>query len=251
VSGATVWVGLRGYSNAASTGTTKAVKLRRDSDNTTSDFFILNNGSLDVASVALFAGVANLFVDTLYDQTGNANHLVQATLAKQPNLVLGGFGTLPCMTFNGTQWMQNTTAALLDGFSASAVTEREIAGRGAQNIIFSFDISAIMGFQASNDTIFIGNEEVFGTGADGVWHAIQSVNTAPGGADMTLNIDGVVTHGPHGFGTNITGFSVGIYVDFFSGPLNGKLAELGTWQTEFSSSDQNSIRANQAAYWGI
>lgn len=57
VSGATAWYGLRGYSGAvAATGTQKAINVRRQSDNTTSDILILTNGDLDVATAASFAG---------------------------------------------------------------------------------------------------------------------------------------------------------------------------------------------------
>lgn len=55
VSGWRFWYGLRGYSAAYSTGSNNAVKLRRASDATTTDFVVLSNGNIDVASINTFA----------------------------------------------------------------------------------------------------------------------------------------------------------------------------------------------------
>lgn len=57
VANATFWAGLRGYSAAvASTGTQKAINVRRQSDNTTSDILINTGGELNTASAIAFAG---------------------------------------------------------------------------------------------------------------------------------------------------------------------------------------------------
>jgi hypothetical protein len=53
-SGATQWVGLRSYNAAYATGSNKAIKLRRYSDNTTQDINILASGDLDDASALAF-----------------------------------------------------------------------------------------------------------------------------------------------------------------------------------------------------
>lgn len=64
VSGAFYWVGLRAYNAAvAATGTQKAIKVRRASDNTTLDILILTSGALNNAAAITFAGT---------DATGNA-----------------------------------------------------------------------------------------------------------------------------------------------------------------------------------
>lgn len=57
VSGASLWVGLRAYSAAvAATGTQKAVNIRRQSDNATTDIFILTDGEPDLTAASVFAG---------------------------------------------------------------------------------------------------------------------------------------------------------------------------------------------------
>lgn len=65
-----------------------ALKVRRASDNTTSDIGF-SAGLVDSAAVATFCGASNGFIDTLYDQTGNARHMSQATLGAQPKIYNG------------------------------------------------------------------------------------------------------------------------------------------------------------------
>jgi hypothetical protein len=56
-SGATLFIGVRGYSGAyAATGTGKAFNIRRASDNATQDIVILTSGALDIASYNTFVG---------------------------------------------------------------------------------------------------------------------------------------------------------------------------------------------------
>lgn len=70
VSGATAWYGFRGYSAAvAATGTQKAINVRRQSDNTTSDILILTNGNLDTTTANSFAGTDATCTGTIASTT--------------------------------------------------------------------------------------------------------------------------------------------------------------------------------------
>ncbi len=97
VSSATAWGGLRAYNNA-SIGT-NAIRLREDGGNTESDFVTITGGGLDLTAISTFKGAHNLFVTKLYDQTGNGNDWVQATMASQPAFLLATLGSLPVMRF--------------------------------------------------------------------------------------------------------------------------------------------------------
>lgn len=98
VSGATAWYGLRGYSAAvAATGTQKAINVRRQSDNATSDIVILTNGNLDVATAASFAGTDATCTGTIASttltcasasSTPNANDPVSGTGITQPAYIV-------------------------------------------------------------------------------------------------------------------------------------------------------------------
>jgi len=73
-----------------STGYTgNCIRVRRSSDNTTQDIGF-DAGNLDVTALLAFAGSGNAFVDTWYDQSGNAKNLTQANAANQPRIVSAG-----------------------------------------------------------------------------------------------------------------------------------------------------------------
>ena len=96
-----------------------ALNVRRDSDNATQDIGFLLGGDLDVASLLSFVGTANGFVTTWYDQSNNANHATQTTLASQPQIVNGGTARLlnarPCTYYSGAQNLSVPPAALVLG----------------------------------------------------------------------------------------------------------------------------------------
>ncbi len=102
-----------------------AIKIRRNSDNaeanvsfdlndvvsSNSNIIVTNVGSGSLVlgenlSYSTFAGVAQIYVVTWYDQGPNLYHAVQATLAKQPQIILnvaGTSNTLPSIVFIGNQ----------------------------------------------------------------------------------------------------------------------------------------------------
>lgn len=63
------------------------IRVRRDSDNEEQDLGIYNK-DLDWTAATAFSGGSDLFVRTIYDQSGNGWHLNQATTANQPKLDL-------------------------------------------------------------------------------------------------------------------------------------------------------------------
>ena len=65
------------------------IRVRRSSDNTEQDIGFVND-ELDNASLLTFVGANNGFVTTWYDQSGNANNLVQSTAGSQPQIVSSG-----------------------------------------------------------------------------------------------------------------------------------------------------------------
>ena len=71
-----------------------AVTLRRDSDNATRSFYFLPNDDLDVASITTWAGSANLFLATWYDQSPNGYNAGPAgtspTIGDQPRFFASG-----------------------------------------------------------------------------------------------------------------------------------------------------------------
>jgi len=77
------------------------VRLRRSTDNVEADF---GSGLLrvDTAEIAAWRGAGTAFVRTLYDQSGNARHLVQPTALNQPAFTASGVGGRAGADFDGT-----------------------------------------------------------------------------------------------------------------------------------------------------
>lgn len=89
---------------------TVCCRVRR-SDNAEQDIGFSGN-SIDTAALLSFCGATNGFVTKWYDQTGNAEHLEQATTTKQPQIVSAGshFGSI---TFNGSAFTMTITSLTL------------------------------------------------------------------------------------------------------------------------------------------
>ena len=105
--------------------TGNAIRVRRSSDNTEINIgFVLN--VLDTATLLTFCGAGNGFITIWYDQSGNARDAIQATTAKQPQIVSSGvviiINTKPSVFFNATYFLLHTSNPLTySDFSAFLV----------------------------------------------------------------------------------------------------------------------------------
>ena len=93
--------------------TGNCLRVRRSSDNAESDFGFVGS-DLDTASLVSFVGANDGFVTTWYDQSGNANNLVQTTAARQPQIVSAG----SILTLNSKTSLRCQT--VLQGFQSSS-----------------------------------------------------------------------------------------------------------------------------------
>lgn len=108
---------------------TLAIKVRRSSDNTTQDIGFDGSGNLDTAALTTFLAGSNGFVETWYDQSTNARHIMQATAANQPqiasagNVFTRGTNNLPVIRFNGTSnVLSNSTPWMYNDNGLSSIT---------------------------------------------------------------------------------------------------------------------------------
>ena len=106
-----------------------AIKVRRDSDDTTQDIGFDANGDLDTAALAAFCGSDNGFVETWYDQAGS-NDATQTTTTKQPKIYDGDDGVV---TENAEAAMDVTEG---QGWSLSSAV-------GASSQKFAFIVHAV------------------------------------------------------------------------------------------------------------
>ena len=85
-----------------------AIRLRRSTDSVESDFGFSGN-DLDVSAIAAFLNGATGYCTTLYDQSGTGNHIIQASLAAQPQYIASGLNGRPVLRYSTTQWMKRNT----------------------------------------------------------------------------------------------------------------------------------------------
>tara|TARA_R110000744_G_scaffold136024_1_gene245746 strand:- start:801 stop:1637 length:837 start_codon:yes stop_codon:yes gene_type:complete len=106
-----------------STYTGSAIRVRRSSDNAEQDIGFANN-ILDTASLLTFVSSGDGFVDTWYDQSGNAKDMTQTTAARQPKIVSSGTVLLengkPILTANGD----------LSGMTSSYIADSGVSAKG-------------------------------------------------------------------------------------------------------------------------
>ena len=108
--------------------------IRRSSDNALKDFYPDLNGKLSMTSedglgtsLATWIGANNGLIYAFYDQTGNGNHWLQATIARQPKIV--NLGSL-LVDANGLAAPTLSGASLnrfqLAGFGGHAVVDTDM-----------------------------------------------------------------------------------------------------------------------------
>jgi len=85
ISGAGAAYSLRKLKSTA----TKAIRVRRSSDNAEKDIIFIGD-NLDTVDLLSFVGSGNGYVTKWFDQSGYGNDLVQTTASAQPQIVSGG-----------------------------------------------------------------------------------------------------------------------------------------------------------------
>lgn len=249
VAGAAGWWGLRGYSAAYSTGTNPCVDVVDAATGLiTTTINILANGNMDQASVIALGYAVK--VKKLYDQSGNGQHLTQATLATMPVLTPNGVGSLPCLTYAGAQELTNAT---FPGFTqnqpitVSAVVERTGTFTTENDwFVTSTGGFFVAGFLNSANTIFEfagGGVSSVGSIADGSLHVIQTVFNNAG--QSIIYVDGVNNNVSSSGANPVSGpLTVG-----GSNFLTGIITEVGDWGVAFSGANLSAMNSNQTTYW--
>lgn len=117
-----------------STATT-AIRVRRSSDSAEMDVGF-SGDALDSASMLAWSGSDSVYVTTVYDQTGNAEHLVQATAANQPRIVNAGTydGQI---VFNGSNSIMQITSLTAGTPTVGLYTKMRTPTTGAKILIES------------------------------------------------------------------------------------------------------------------
>jgi hypothetical protein len=256
VSGALAWHGLRCYSTAytgniadiwdAATGSTTETVLGCNAGGA----IVVKSGS------ALATTCASGCKDkTLYDQSGQTNcgiaacDLTQSTNASRPTFTQNCIGSLPCLTFAGSQSLQSasTFSSTNQPYTISAVLERTGSFTTQMSVYGDIACNGIF-FTSTANTVgmFAQSSVVSATATDSAAHAGQFVFN---GASSSIKVDGTTTN-PGNPGTNLLG-SGALEMGSGCGGTVGNVYEAGAWSGAFSSGQQTSMNANQHSYWGF
>lgn len=249
VSGATFWGGLRAY-NAAAIGVLAAIRLRRTSDNTEQDFGTIAGGGLNLAGISSFQGAANLFVTKLYDQSGNANHFVQATAANQPQFIPSGFGSLPVVRFN------HTNATLLRNATITTINQPWTLTALAKQTTVLGTFDTAFSVSGGNGGIYFTSSTTIDIFAGISLNGTQVTNTMfaliglANGASSVISINGTETSGNASTNAigNLSNQSLGD--DGAGDNFTGDGGEWGLWASGFTGAQRTSMNSNMRNFWG-
>lgn len=185
-----------------------------------------------------------LFATEVYDQSGNAKHVTQATAGNQPQWIPSLFTSLPGLIFNGSQWLTGSINSVSQPFTFSSVRERTGS--------FSSITTAIGWGQANSGWNNAANQvggwcgsQQGATASDNVFHALQEVCN---GASGVYSVDNTET--TLNFGGNASDTTVALGENAGSQFVIGAILEGGLWPAGFSGAQRTNMCHNQFLYYG-
>jgi hypothetical protein len=182
----------------------------------------------------------------LYDQTGNGNPL--NTVGGNVGLVVSGaqylnnLPTINCL-ISGTTFIETTTTPTTNQpFTISAVFNRA-SGTNAAGVIGGTAGVYYLGTTATANQATVNNNStnLTATAADATWHGVQGLFNGAG-TSSAINVDGSDTTGATGTSSNATQIRI---CRGAANQLNGFMAEAGVWTSSSTSTQRNSLFANQ------
>jgi len=155
------------------------LRLRRSSDDAESDFGALGTGLLDTTSITAWLGGATGYGVTLYDQSGLARHISQATGAKQPTYLAASsaINSVPSLSFGGSHSLQydagsgNTFLNATTAYFVTAMSAPSSGGVGFPRILsakassgndYDQDSSCLLSFDNGGANIVAGRNAAAG-----------------------------------------------------------------------------------------
>jgi hypothetical protein len=247
-------------------------RVRRSSDNVETDI-PQASGVVDAAALATAVGSSDAFVTALYDQSGFARHLTQATAAAQPRVATAGTlvtsGGKLAFTTDGTDDVlfiasdigllssPGVTSAMVLKAAAPAGASRSWAesnsasssnqyGHAQPNNAGSYSSGIIQ--NTSGAAVATGTAAMF----NGAIHQISAVDTTAAYSqwlDAAVDVNAVAYTGRDTAGKNR--FAIGGVVRSGSlAPFAMTFSELALWGSALGTTDRQTVEANQKAFYG-
>lgn len=258
VASPTAWWGLRAGSSAKRG--TKAANLCNSGDAACADVNSdVTTGTFPntptIGAITCGSGANQCTVKTLYDQSGNANDITNATEANRLRFTPSCIGSLPCMTGSGSsQWIgtANTNSTQAQPYT-QVVAARRTSGTAEGHALGMSDsggsnVAGIYFYPVSGDLSCRDPTDNFITGlAENTFHAIQNIGN---GASGNCNVDGVTSTTDQGSGAAGLSFAFGAKNYTGNTAILGQALEAGFWPSAFSSGNLTSMNSNIKTFWG-
>lgn len=239
------------------------VRVRRSSDSTEQDF---TAAQVTDGTLTTFCGAGNGFVHTWYDQSGNGRNVVQATTARQPQIVSAGSllekNSKPTMNFDGTDDFLSNSTALTQQITLFLVCSTDVTPSSVADIAFDgnnnttsrntffvevttrkaglFAGTTVLATSTSPavDALFLGyglyNTTASEVGFNGLTTASGNAGSQVLGAGWRIGAEGALSPGPSG--------------SFYQ--WDGKISEVVFW-TSNQSANRTAIETNINSHYAI
>jgi hypothetical protein len=255
---------------------TKAIRVRRSSDNTEADIGFTASGDLDTAALLAHVGSGSGFVTTWYDQSGNGRNATQTTAGSQPRIVNNGvveaINGKPEIRFDGVDDYLAAASPLIDTthslFVLFTPTIENVTGSlfgqwsAGQTGRFAILANQISSGGASAGFLNVFNGSATGGGGSGGLAAEVAISNTP-----TL-ITSISTTGSEQWklfknGTEWDSATIpSVYTGVNSAigslngagsslPFDGTVSGLISFPSVLSTTDRQTLERNEGAYYGI
>lgn len=233
------------------------VRLRRDSDDTESDFGA-GLPALDTSAIATWLGGADGFVVTWYDQSGNGRNLTQATAVAQPAYSASLGNGRPGMTFDGVDDYVRSGAFTLDQPHTRYALFRMVTvpGIGEAHLVAGHALTdGLLFFTVSGTATSINAGVTLDGGSTGMPVGTRAVVCAIySGGSSRVEINGAFLTSATGNagGSQLTGLTVGTRGDVAGSSFaNAELQELIEFAGAHGQEETQTRNAAIRAAWGF
>ena len=232
-------------------GDPDVVRVRRESDNTEKDF---SGSQIESGEMADWVGAGNDgFVQTWYDQSGNAEDLIQSADANQPKIINSGSLITGGMRFDDNQFLETAdTFTYGSGTTLSTfITNNSDGDESAYLLRFASDY-IVYNTGGGVRRVFAGTNANAGnvTGDEELWTIISELNTA--GGTSNFYVDGTLESAAGAaIGTNtVSNRVLNIGGSGATTHWNGTVNEVIIYATD-QSSNRPAIEANIINHYDI
>jgi hypothetical protein len=213
------------------------------------------NGFADLTTSSCAAGTLTVpafctahtscVITQVNDQSGNARHVVQATLANMPAIVFNSINGLPainCATGTSTFLSTSGTFTQAQPFTMSAVYQRTANFTTLSPAMGAAASTVMIGATSSANAAGIDAGTIFGaTANDSAWHGIQGLFS---GNSSNINIDGVEPSTAAAGGGTLSSEALHL-CRAFATQAKGLLPEAIMWAVTSNSTARGNIYTNE------